>query len=496
VAVGLRGVLGALVLTVVAGLLLLPGLAVGPSLDASIFSTVGWRLAEGDALYAEAWDHKPPGAYVPHLLAHLLADAPAGAWFATWLLSVLALAGAAIAVRGVLGRAGIRPLAADGGALLFVLGAAAYLVSLGGGMSETFALPALAVALLAAVGGRWMLAGLAGALAVIVSLQAVPVVAALAVLGATRATGITARRAGLVAAAALTVVGAAAVAVWANGGLAAAADALVAYSAAYRQVTARSGGASAFSLVPWTLLVMLPLLVGIGLAVVNRRRLAGGRLALASATWILAGVALVVVQGRFYAHYAAPLVIPMAILGGLGLDAAWRSAPARARGAIVVVPMLLAVAVAMAVGAAGAAQEQAPILASNRRAEAVAERIRSLTAPDDSIFVWGNDARIYELAGRAPAARYVYLYPLLTPGYVSETRIAEVVAELEDRRPVVVVDSGSLAPGEPGLPPLLDPRPVATDGRDEDLLDPLRDIVRRSFELDAVVDGWPVYVRD
>ena len=40
-------------LAILGGLFLAPGLAVGPSLDASIFSTVGWRLAEGDALYAE-----------------------------------------------------------------------------------------------------------------------------------------------------------------------------------------------------------------------------------------------------------------------------------------------------------------------------------------------------------------------------------------------------------------------------------------------------------
>ena len=58
----------------------------------------------------------------------------------------------------------------------------------------------------------------------------------------------------------------------------------------------------------------------------------------------------------------------------------------------------------------------------------------------------------------------------------------------------MVVDAGSDSPGAPGFLPLLIPRPVLTDGRDLDLLDPLRAFVAANYELAATVEGWPVYV--
>jgi 4-amino-4-deoxy-L-arabinose transferase-like glycosyltransferase len=246
--------------------------------------------------------------------------------------------------------------------------------------------------------------------------------------------------------------------------------------------------------VPWTFLVLLPLVAGTGLAAVNRRRLAASRLALASAAWIVVAVVLVAFQGRFYAHYAAPMTIPMALLAGLGLDGAVRATTSGTRRTLLAAPLILAIGIALAVGAAGAAQEQAPIRASNERAAQVASVLRSSTDPAASIFVWGNDARVYELAARRPASRYVYLYPLLTPGYATAERIASVEAELAADRPAAFIDSGSLEPGAPGLPPLLIERPVATDGRDVDLLGPLRALVRSGYV--AADDGasWLIYL--
>jgi hypothetical protein len=493
VAAWLRRLVVPAVLAALAALLLLPGLWVGPSLDASIFSVVGWRLTEGDVLYAEVWDHEPPGAYLPYALAHLGTDSPDIAWAIVWLASVVSIVAAALMVRAVLIRS--RGFAgADAGALLLVFGAAAYLTSLGGGMSETFALLPLAAALAAAVAGRWLLAGVTAGLAIVVSLQSAPVLAALVTLSATGAPSqAILRRTPFVLAGAAVVAAATTIVLWLGASLPSAVDALIGYSAAYRQVTSRTGGASAFALVPWTVLVLLPLLVAIGLAAVNRRRLVGARLASASAVWVATGVALILFQGRFYAHYASPLVIPLALVGGLGLDAAWRTAKRR-RFLLIGAPLLIAAGFALVIGAVGARQEQRPILDSNRRAEAVAERLVEQAGPDASIFVWGNDARIYEIARLRPALRYVYLYPLLTPGYVTEGLVARLVAELEQSPPLVIVDSGSSAPGQPGLPMLLEPRPLATDGRDFDLLGPIRDVIAHRYHQSAVVEGWPLYV--
>ena len=36
-------------------------------------------------------------------------------------------------------------------------------------------------------------------------------------------------------------------------------------------------------------------------------------------------------------------------------------------------------------------------------------------------------------------------------------------------------------------------RPVVSDGRDLDILDPMREVVAERYRLLEVVDGWPVY---
>ena len=137
--------------------------------------------------------------------------------------------------------------------------------------------------------------------------------------------------------------------------------------------------------------------------------------------------------------------------------------------------------------------EQRWIRDSNERAGQVAPVVADLVSPGETIFVWGNEPRLYELADRAPATRWIYLYPLLTAGYVTPERIAEVRAAFAGVPPGAVIDAGSAAPGEAGMPPLLIDRPISTDGRDEDLLDPLRAFIRENYELAGIVNGWPVY---
>jgi hypothetical protein len=488
---GLRPV-PTILLTALVAALLLPGLAAGPSLDASVFSTVGWRLADGDALYAQVWDHKPPGMYLPYLAAHLITDDAGGAWGTVWVSTVACVAAAALVVGALLAREGTGWFAWLAAALAAV-GSGSYLLSLGGGLGESIALLPISLAVLTGVSGRWFVSGLLAGAAIAISLQALPVLAAVAVLGLTDDRQATMLRAGAVVLGVGMVCALAVVGLSVNGGLGDMPEALLDYSAAYRAVTSREGGASAWSLVPWTVLVLLPLVVGVGLAVVQRRRLASPRVALASSAWIAVGILVIVLQGRFYAHYATPLVIPMAILAGLGLHAMWSSLPRRIALPTLGIPLVLSLGLSLAVGAAGARDEQEPIRASNQRAATVAAVVRSLTTPADLIFVWGNDARLYELADRVPASRYAYFYPLLTPGFVDAERIGSVLSELEGAPPAVIIDSGSLEPGAPGLPPLLIGRPVATDGRDADLLDPIRTFVSDNYQEVEVVEGWPIY---
>ncbi|HEX5578085.1 MAG TPA: hypothetical protein VFY43_00275, partial [Candidatus Limnocylindria bacterium] len=92
---------------------------------------------------------------------------------------------------------------------------------------------------------------------------------------------------------------------------------------------------------------------------------------------------------------------------------------------------------------------------------------------------------------------YVYLLPLTTPGFVTDDLVASVLEEWTANPPAAIVDAGSSQPGIAGLPPLLVDRPVLPlDGRDADLLEPLRTFVRERYVQATTVDGWPVYVPD
>ena len=293
-------------------------------------------------------------------MAHLLTDDPGIAWGIVWATTVASVAGGALAVRSMLAREGIGASAWVAAGLV-ALGAGSYLVSLGGGLGESMAVLPTAVSLLMAVSGRWFAAGALAGVAVAITPQAVPVLLPLAVLGLGNDEGSPMRRA------ALAVAGIAAVAaltlawLWVNGAIGLVVDALLDYSAAYRAVSARDGGRSAWSLVPWTVLVFLPLVLGIGCALVQRRRLPASRLAAASVAWIVGGLILIALQGRFYAHYATLLAIPMAILAALGIHAMGSELPGRYRGIALGAPLAVSLAVSLAVGAVGARDEQAPI---------------------------------------------------------------------------------------------------------------------------------------
>ena len=110
------------------------------------------------------------------------------------------------------------------------------------------------------------------------------------------------------------------------------------------------------------------------------------------------------------------------------------------------------------------------------------------------MLVWGNEPYLYRLAERSPATRYSYLYPLTTPAYSTTHQIDDVLRTLQANPPAVVVDAGSTAPGQPGFLPLLIDRPIAREGRELDLLDPLRSFVAARYRLEGIVSGWPIYV--
>lgn len=488
----------AVALILLAGALLAPGMLAGPSLDAAVFSHIASRLLNGVTPYLGEWDHKPPGIYLvvaggQGLLGWL------GPWTADWLLSVGATAGLGLAAAAVLTHVGVngwpRALAAAGTVLL----AGQYLLALGGGLTEPFATALVAWGLVLVLqttsGRRLAAAGMLLGAGLLCSLQVLPgVLVALGLAGSRRGLTPVASLAAGLAVPIMLVVGWLAFA----GALPDAVDAIVTYTGAYRASNAGYGGELSGPVVAWTLLALLFTVTPAAIGARSGYAAGGAHRALAAGMLVWIGLALVMflVQGRFLAHYAIPLALPLGILAGLGLQlTTTRLRGRRSRGSrgALLAPLLLGVITSLVAGAIGGQMELTTVTGTAARLTDVGLFLRDQSTPSDTILVWGNQPRLYDVADRDPATRYSYLYPLTTRGYATLAEIEDLARELAAHPPALVIDAGSNAPGEPGFLPLLIPRPIATDGRDLDLLDPLREFVRSRYRLLRVVDGWPVY---
>lgn len=485
-------------LTVIA---LAPGL-LGSSLDGGVYALVGGRIAAGDLPYLDVWDHKPPGIYLVNALGDLVSGS-AGWWQVAWVISVAAVVLTSVVVSDTLRRVGWRRSAWVAGACCAVA-LASFPLARGGGLTETLAvLPAAFAIRLVGVGPltshRTLAAGLCVGVAMATSLQAAPVlVAAFAVVIArehgagTRSTlwrlAWVAVGAGMVWTALLAVLGTA-------GATPAAAIALIRYNAAFAVLGGRDDPFVGEAV--HAILVLSPLAIA---AVLGLGRSIGSPrlrpLAVGSLVWIVASAAFILVQGRMELHYLAPLAVPLSLLlpGGLpgrrharrlGLAGAGMAASLLVAAASV---SILLIATETAMGLEVRSRQAA-------RDQGVASWIGSHSAVDGTLFVWGNRPQLYTLAQRDPASQYVYLLPLLTPGFTSQDMVSDVVAGWQQEPPAVIVDAGSAAPGAAGMPALLIPRRTEVgDHRDIDLLDPIRDFVRQRYRLATTLEGWPIYV--
>lgn len=490
-----------IVLVVLSGALLAPGLLVGPSLDAAVFSHVGGQLVDGVAPYVGAWDHKPPGMYLVAGAGHAVLGW-LGPWTADWLISLATTVGLGAAIAAVLGRVGVtgwpRTLAVVGATIV----ACQYLLALGGGLTEPPATLLIAWAMVLALGRASWLRGLGiGALvavSLLLSIQLLLGALVVVVLSlflqppGTRAHRAVAMAIGFAAPVVLAAGWLATI-----GALTAAAETIVTYSAAYRSSSGEYGSTLGAAVAAWTVLSVLYLVVpgllgamSIGAAPQPRRGVM-----LAALVWLAVSVPVFVIQGRFYAHYVIPLAVPLGVLAGVGLERVaetLRRTPGLRTRTVIFLPLVGTIAISLFAGVLSAAMQIAPVADRSARMQVVAQRLEHL--PGTTLLVWGNEPRLYDLSGRAPTTRYSYLYPLTTPGYSTQAMVDAVLLRLTGDPAAVVVDAGSNAPGQPGFLPLLIDRPIATDGRDLDLLDPLRKFVAEHYLLTDTVAGWPIYV--
>lgn len=472
-----------LTLAAVAVVNLAPGLVLGPVLDAAVFLLIGSAVRNGGFPYRDYWDHKPPGAYLLNA-----AGQTAVPWLDRWLVDWLMTVAAAVVACVILQRL-LRPRVGAAIAwvctLVFACVVTAYPVALGGGYTESFALPLVMFGLwLVARGDRGArsvaAAGAVLAAACLFSLQAAPAAVGVGLAMVVSTPRDTLRRGLILAAAGLALP--LAVLAWLawGGALGAAWDQLVHYQSVYRSVG--PGG--------WLGAFLATDLIALGCllppAVVTCVRIARGRLELdrvmaACLGWVLAYAALVAFEQRLDPHYLILIAPALAVIGAPSL--AWsatnlRAARPRLRRIAVTTLTLTAVMTLMLEAWSAEWVSLTPSTGTAWQSEVrtAAAWIDSHTTASASMYVWGNYPGLYIRFDRAPEGPYLYQFPLTTAGYWSPSSTHDLVAKWSQSGPDVIVEA-------PSPVPLSLPAVSAPDPRTFDALDELRIYVKDHYRM-------------
>ena len=126
----------------------------------------------------------------------------------------------------------------------------------------------------------------------------------------------------------------------------------------------------------------------------------------------------------------------------------------------------------------------------------VAELVKSLSTPEETILVWGAETQIHLLAERDSPTRFFYQYPLARSGYARDGDLDEFISDVTVGRPAVIIDARS-----PRLPPLdeadrRDWRPQQRYLHDPTEFQQLFDFVKSEYELLGEIDGFRMYARN
>jgi hypothetical protein len=246
-----------------------------------------------------------------------------------------------------------------------------------------------------------------------------------------------AARAGLLALGALVPIGAAVLWAAANGVLGEMIDQAVTYNRAYSAFAPLSERLDAMvtglRLTAPSGLAVIALGVWLYAVVQPRRPLPP---LLAVAVVALPIEIVLAAAGRGYHYYFIAWLPAMAVLVAFAANEVVRRVPRRFRDAVLVAALAL-----MCV--------QPTMLwwrlmfgHDDGRIRAAAAYVTASSRASDPVMVWGSHTEVLFLAGRLSPTRYVYQYAALsTHGYATPTKVDEIVADLERRRPALILDA-------------------------------------------------------
>jgi hypothetical protein len=162
--------------------------------------------------------------------------------------------------------------------------------------------------------------------------------------------------------------------------------------------------------------------------------------------WLLASFAGVSIGGYYREHYYIQAIPPVAVLAGRGVvRMANRWAPKRAgltSALLAAATVVYGVLVAPWYYLLGTPAEKCRAIYGEgpfTESLAVADYLARHTDPDDAVFIYGSEPQIPFYAGRKSASRYIFTYPVTTPTSATVERQHEVVRELTDHPPRVII---------------------------------------------------------
>lgn len=430
-----------------------------PGGDNGSFLYMGWRILEGQVMYRDIWDHKPPAIHFLNALGLYLGGGSAwGVWILEWFMLFMA---------AVIGFAMMKDAFGFLSALFASLAwPLALTIVIGGNMTEEFTLffQFLALALFwrseksGHYGYRGFLIGVTAAIAFCLKQNMVGLWLAIALY--CLVTRVARGRWGeLIAIGASMLAGSAALfgglALYfsATGALAQFWDSAFLYNFVYTSEvplkkvfrsaydglgTMYKSGITIFALPAWIL--------GVLSLIMNRQEIRSCRPLVGLAIVVLPlEILLATLSGKAYGHYFVPWVPVFAILAAFGVHFVLDSLPRSSGRSDLKSPAALwlgTVLVAMSVIPLYHTLVYPVLLYPSeptfRTLRETASWIRKNTDEDSSLLVWGSGARLNFMSRRPAPTRMFVQLALYTKGYTNPAMIGEFYQDLVNKRPLIV----------------------------------------------------------